>query len=109
MVLKFNFVPKSAKRPFQKIEIKLVSLLEIIALGNPCNLKISFMKIFAMASALYVDLTAIKCDSFVNLSTKNMMESCCLIIIGNPVIKSMEMTSYFHSGIGKGCNKPVGC
>ena len=38
-VLKFIFVPKSAKRPFQKFEVNLVSLSEIIALGNPCNLK----------------------------------------------------------------------
>ena len=61
---KVNFVPKSTNRPFQKLEVNLVSLSEIIALGNTCNLKISFMKIFAMASALYVDLTSIKCDSF---------------------------------------------
>ena len=26
-----------------------------------------------------------------------------------PVMKSMEITSHFHSGTGKGCNKPVGC
>ena len=54
-------------------------------------------------------LTSIKCDGFVNLSTTTMMESSCLIVIGNHVIKSMEMTSHFHFGIGKGCNKPVGC
>ena len=59
--------------------------------------------------ALYVDLTNMKCDAFVNLSTTTMMESCCLIVIGNPIIKSMEMTCHFHSGIGKGCNKLAGC
>ena len=67
------------------------------------------MKIFAMTSTLNVDLNGIKCDAFVDLSTTTMMESCCLIVIGNPVIKSMEMTSHFHFGIGKGGNKPTGC
>ena len=104
MVLNFSFVPKSANIPFQKLEVN--SLSEIFALGNLCNLKISFMKFFVMALALYVDLTDVKFYAFVNLSTTTMMESCCLIVIGNPVIESMEMTSHFHSGIGKGCNKP---
>ena len=45
-VLKFIFVPKSANKPFQKMEVKLGSLRNTISLGNPCNLKISFMKIF---------------------------------------------------------------
>ena len=103
-MLNFIFVPKYAKIPFQKFEVNLVSLSEFIALGNPCNLKIYFMKIFAMASALYVDLAGIKCDSFVNVSTTTMMESCCIQVIGNLVIKSMEITSHFHFGTGKGCN-----
>ena len=37
-----------------------------------------------------------KCISFVNLSTTTMMESCCLQVIGNPVMKSMGITSHFH-------------
>ena len=64
---------------------------------------------FAMESVLYVDLTDIKCDAFVNLYTTIMMESCCLQVIGNPIIKSMEITSHFHYGTSKGCNKPAGC
>ena len=109
VMLKFNFVPNSANRLFQKLEVNLVSLSKVNSLGNPYNLKISFMNIFAMESALYVDLTGIKRDAFVNLSTTTMMESCCLIVIQNPVIKSMEITSHFHSRTGKGCNKPTGC
>ena len=97
------------KNTFRKFEENLVSLYEIISLGNPCNLKISFMKIFAITSDYNVDLTGIKCDAFVNFSTTTMMESCCLIVIGNPVIKSMEMNSHFHFGIGKGWNKHPRC
>ena len=67
------------------------------------------MKMFAMESILYVDLNGIKCFSLGNLSTTTMMESCYLQVIDNPVIKSMEITSHFHSGTGKGFNKPAGC
>ena len=74
-MLKFNFVPKYENKPFRKLEVNFGSPLETIALGNPCNLKISFMKIFAMELDLYVDLTIIKCDAFVNFSTTIMMNS----------------------------------
>jgi hypothetical protein len=37
------------------------------------------------------------------------MASFCLVEAGNPVIKSMDMVSHFHSGMGKGCNSPAGC
>ena len=77
-VLKFSFVPKSAKNPFQKLEVNLTSRSKTIALSNPCKLKISFMKILAMSSVLCLDFTGIKCALFVNLSTTTMMESCCL-------------------------------
>src|SRR5713101_2145119 len=108
-MMKFNFLPKSTNNPFQKLEVNLTSLSKTIAFGNPCNLKISFMKIFAMSSVLCVDLTGIKCDAFVNLSTTTLIELSCLQYIGKCVMKSMEITSHFHSVTGKGCNKPVGC
>ena len=56
---------------------------------------------FAMESALYMDLTSIKCDSFVNLSTTTMMDSWCIQIIGNPVLKFMEINSHFHLELAK--------
>jgi hypothetical protein len=37
------------------------------------------------------------------------MASFCLVEVGNPVIKSMEMVSHFYSGMGKGCSSPDGC
>lgn len=40
-----------------------------------------------------------KCETLVNLSTITMMESWHLEDKGKPTIKSMEMVSYFHSGI----------
>ena len=100
---------KYANNPYQKLELNLTSLSETIVLGNPCNLKISFMKMFAMSSVLCIDFTGIKCASFINFSTTTMIESCCLQVIDNLVMKSMEITSHLHSGTGKGCNKPAGC
>jgi hypothetical protein len=38
-----------------------------------------------------------------------MMESFCLVEVGNLVMKSMEMVSNFHSRIGRGCNNLAGC
>ena len=108
-MLKFNFVPKSANRPFQNLDVNLGSMSDSIALGNPCNLKIYFIKTFAMAYLLFVYLTSTKCAYLDNLSTKTMIDSCCFIVIGKPLIKSMEIIPHFHYGIGKGCNKHVGC
>ena len=46
---------------------------------------------------------------FENLSTRTVMEWCCFIVIGKPIIKSMEIISHFHSRIGEGCNKLARC
>jgi hypothetical protein len=34
------------------------------------------------------------------------VESCPFTVRGKPVIKSIEISSYFQTGIGKGCRKP---
>ena len=75
----------------------------------PCSLNISCMNTWAISIALQVDLTGMKWEDFLNLSTTTMMASFCLVKVGNPVMKSMEMVSHFHYGIGRGCNDPVGC
>jgi hypothetical protein len=51
----------------------------------------------------------IKWETLLSLSKNTMMASLCLVDFGNPMMKSMEMVSHFHSGIGRGCNSPAGC
>ena len=90
-MLKFSFVPKYANKPFQKFEVNLTSLSETIAFGNPCNLKISFMKIFAMSLVLCVDFTGIKCASFVNFMGASLVDQYPITlvhIVGFKIIKN---------------------
>jgi hypothetical protein len=51
-----------------------------------------------------MDLTGIKWDTFENLSTTTIIESCCFTVMGKPIIKSIEIVSHFYSRIAKGCN-----
>jgi hypothetical protein len=108
-VLKFRFVPNPLNSPFQKFEVNLGSLSDTIVLGIPCKRATYFKKISATSAALWVVFNGIKWAALVSLSTTTMIESCCLLVLGNPVIKSIVTTSYFHSGIGKGCSNPAGC
>lgn len=103
-----QFCPKSTNSSFQNLEVNLLSLLEMIFLGTPCNLVISQMKIFDISLAELVNLTATKCTTLLNLSITPMIVSCCLNVLGNPVTKSMDITSHFHSKMGIGCNNLVG-
>ena len=57
--------------------------------------------------AVYVVLTDRKWADLLSLSTTTQAETCCLFFRGNPVTKSMAMSSYFHYGILSGCNKPA--
>lgn len=79
-------------------DVNFASRSKIMALDNPCSQNISFIKNFAMLLSLYVDLTGIKCASLVNLSTTTIMESCFLVFMGSPIIKSIEITFHFHYG-----------
>ena len=51
----------------------------------------------------------IKWTTLLNLSITTMIESCCLKFFGRPIIKSILIVSHFNSGMGIGCNNPVGC
>jgi hypothetical protein len=58
-MLKTNYVPKPATKIFQKLEVNLETLSQIMVLGKPCNMKISFMKMLEMYMDLKVDLMGI--------------------------------------------------
>jgi hypothetical protein len=108
-VLNNNLVSKTTIRDFQKFELNLVSLSDTTSLGMPCSLNISFMKMLEISIASQVELTGMKWADLLSLSTTTMMASFCLVEFGNPVMKSLEMVSHFHSGIGRGCNNLAGC
>ena len=80
-----------------------------IFFGTPCNLTISLMNTCATSLAEYVVFTGIKWDTLLNLSTTTIIESCYFTILERLVMKPMEITSHFHSGIAIGCNKPPRC
>ena len=54
---------------------------------------------------LFMDLMSMKCVYFINSSATTITESCCLIVLGNLVIKSIEVTFHFKSGMGNGYSK----
>jgi len=108
-MLKTNSMPKPTNNSFQNMEVKFASLSEKIFFGTLCILTTSRMNTYATLLAKNGDLTKMKCATFVNLSTITMMESCCLTVFGNHVMKSMEMNSHFHSGITISYSSPLAC
>jgi len=59
-MINVNYVPNPVDKLLQKLEVNLASLSEIIVLGKPCNLKISFIKKLTTYIALKVDFIGIK-------------------------------------------------
>ena len=60
----------------------------------------------ASSGAPCVFLQGMKCACFENLSTIVQIESCLEFVIGNPVMKSMAMSSHGAFGMGNDCNLP---
>ena len=96
-------------KPFQKVDVDLASLSEIIIFGTPCNLTISFRNPYATWAIPKVDFTGMKCATFVKVSTTTITESCWYLVLGNPVMKSIQTVSHFHSAICKGFKRQAGC
>jgi len=45
----------------------------------------------------------------INLSTRTMIESCCLLVLESLGVNYKEITSHFHSRMGNGLRSPIGC
>ena len=108
-MLKLILVSKPANKNFQKFDVNFTSLSDITIFGTPCNQNISFRNISAILATLCVDFTKMKCVDLLNLSTTTMIESCCFCVFGKPMMKSRDMISHFHWGIGRGYNKLAVC
>jgi len=108
-VLKFRLVFNPANNSFQNIDVNLTSLSKITILWIPCNLNISFINISMMLIDLLEDFRGIKCVDLLILSITTIIESLCILVLGKLVIKSSEIVSHFHSGIGRGYSRSAGC
>jgi hypothetical protein len=107
-VLGVKAIPTNLNNSCQKVLINRPSLSLTMVLGKPCSLKISLRNKSATCVALKSLAMEKKCANLVNLSTTTKIQSfsCAL---GNPMMKSIEMLSHLCSGMGRGCNNPVGC
>lgn len=87
--------------------MKILSLSEIIVLGSPCNLTTLSMIALATVGAVNGCFRGMKWPYLVNLSTTTriaLLESD----IGNPSMKSIEMSCQAPWGMGNGCKRPAG-
>jgi hypothetical protein len=109
VVLKCRIFLNPLNNPFKTFDVNFGCLLDTIVLAIPCNQAIYFRFISTMLDSLRVIFTGIKWVALVSLSTTTMIESCYFLVLGSLLIKSIVTTSHFHSGMGNGCSKLVGC
>ena len=95
-------------RAFQNRLVNFESRSDIIDFGRPCNLNMLSKNNLAMSGAVAVTLVGIKCTIFDSKSTTTRIESYPFFVFGNPVMKSIEITSQVFSGMSNGCIKPAG-
>ena len=92
----FCSAPSLATRDLQNLDIKSLSLSEIISAGIPCRLVIVLWKRDANSSAFIASLYGTKCVVFPFLSTViNMLSNSSfdpiILKIGNLTIKSIDI------------------
>jgi hypothetical protein len=106
-VLGVKSVPTNLNNSYQKVLMKLLSLSLTMVLGKLCNLKISLKNSSTTCAPLKSMAMEKKCANFVNLSTTTKIQSFPYVL-GNSVMKSMDMLYHLCSGMGKGCSNPDG-
>ena len=100
-VLNLNYIPNASWNDPQNLDVNCVPLFDTIETGTPCIGTILSRYSQAYWAAVYVMRTGKKCAVLVNLSTITHIESNSLVVLGNPVTKSIVILSLFHSGISK--------
>lgn len=90
-MLRFNFVFNASCKLFQKCEVNLESLSDIIEMGIPCSLTISLIYNFPSVLVVSVILTARKYVDLVKRSTMTQTESRPFDDRGKPATKSIVM------------------
>ena len=101
-----SWVPRHSKSCSQKRETKTNPLSEMIVRGTPCKVTIWSKYISAYFLVVYLVSTRIKWADLVRRSTMAQIESKPMEVRDKPTMKSIEISSYFQTGIGKGCKNP---
>ena len=107
-VLKWRRVPISSWNCFQNLQVKRTSQPETTDTDTLWRDTISWTKISISFSAKILFWIGIKCTLLVNRSTMTQVESTLCAVLGSFVIKSIVMSSHFHTGIYNGCILPWG-
>jgi hypothetical protein len=81
--------------------------VDTMVLGTPCRLRIRSKYNFASVTVECFTFTGRKCANLVSRSIMTQIESNYLDVVGNPVIKSIPISSHFQDRIGNGCNIPA--
>ena len=84
-----------------------MSWSDIMTLGRPWSQKTELKKIQAVSGAITLVLVSMKYIIFNNILTNTMIISFLALVIGNYIIKSIDITSYFSEGISIGCKRPA--
>ena len=107
-VLQYVHAICTSYNALQNLDVNRVSLLNTIDIGTPCRRTISDTYNFASCNKERFTRIARKCADFVNRSTITHTVSFFLLVLGNPVMKSMVTCSHFHTGISRGSRVPPG-
>jgi hypothetical protein len=81
----------------------------MIRLGTPCSRRTLSMYSCASLSPRYVAFIGMKKATFVNRSTMTHIESFPFCVLGSPTMKSMLISSHFHTGICSGWSNLASC
>lgn len=106
--LRIRWVPRLVCNCSQKRATNWVPRSEMMVFGTPCKHSMRSTYNSAYFLAGYTVLTGRKCADLVSLSTTTQMESYPFWVWGNPTMKSMLISSHFHSGMFKGWRVPAG-
>jgi hypothetical protein len=109
-------IPKPVKTGQSRIGNRMVQFFQTcqiwlsttIFLGTLCKHTILDMYSFASLALELFIFTGMKWATFVKRSTMTQIESYPAWVHGNPTMKSIPVSSHFHSGILRGCSNPAG-
>lgn len=108
VMLKFNFILKACWILGQRWELKLGSWLDTINLGTPCNMITVFTYNLANLSNGFIVFMDRKKSRLRSQSSTTHIKSLPLFPLWNLIIKSIIISSHFHSGIKMDCKGPTG-
>ena len=90
----------------QNMAINCDPLSDIMVLEIPCKQTILVRYILAYLKTEYLVLTGIKWADFVSWSTITQIESYPLNVLAKLIMKSIQMSFHFHTGIDSGWKAP---